>query len=337
MSAITFQKASKRQARARLALVGPSSSGKTYTGLSIGTGLGNRMAVIDSERGSASKYSDLFEFDVLEPESFSPETYIEAIKAAGAAGYDVLLIDSLSHAWMGKDGALELVDVATKKSQSSNSFAAWREVTPMHNQLVDEILRSPMHIIATMRTKTEYVLERDERTGKTAPRKVGLQPVQRAGLEYEFDVVADLDLQHNFIVSKTRCPALDDKLFTKPGRDVAEILKTWLDTGEPLATPEQHGELLQAIVALTDLDADKDWRAIAEAAARRDYSRSTPELTQKEMAALVEQLNTHAAALRVPVATEEKPAEAAAVAASEEAPAAAETAPEPEQATLVAS
>lgn len=311
MTALTFTKASKRQARLRMALVAPSGAGKTWTALAVALGydpktkkfvkanaLGERVAVIDTERGSASKYADdPFPFEVLELESFSPETYIEAIETAAAADFDVLIIDSLSHAWMGKDGALELVDETTKKSQSSNSWASWREVTPMHNRLVDEIIGAPMHVIVTMRTRTEWVVE-DDGNGRKVPKKIGMQPVQRKGLEYEFDVVADLDLQHNLIVSKTRCSALDDKMFAKPGADVGGLLKMWLSTGVPLASPEQHGELLAAIVALTDLDAEKDWRDIAEAAARRDHGHGTAELTETEMSALLVSLNEYAAKLR---------------------------------------
>lgn len=228
----SFQKATKRQAKLRMALIGPSGSGKTYTALKIATRLGERVAVIDTERGSASKYSDLFPFDVLELETFSPLTYVEAIKAAEAAGYDVLVIDSLSHAWMGKEGALEQVDRAQKRSQSSNSFAAWRDVTPMHNALVDAMLQSRLHLIGTMRAKTEYVIEQNEK-GRSVPRKVGMAPVQRDGLEYEFDVVGDMDLDNNFLVSKTRCPALAGAVVSKPGDALADVLKSWLTDGAP--------------------------------------------------------------------------------------------------------
>jgi cytidylate kinase len=226
-----FKKATKQQSKLRMALVGPSGSGKTYTSLAVAKGLGERVALIDTERGSASKYSDLFNFDVLELDTFSPQKYVDAIHAAQAEGYDVLVIDSLSHAWMGKDGALEQVDKAAARTQAKNNFTAWREVTPMHNALVDAILQSRMHVIVTMRVKTEYVMEKDERSGKTAPRKVGLAPVQRDGLEYEFDVVADLDLDNQFIVSKTRCPALRGEVFKEANGQVSSILRAWLDDG----------------------------------------------------------------------------------------------------------
>lgn len=234
---MAFQKATKRQSRLRLALVGPSGSGKTYTALNIAKHLGDRVAVVDTERGSASKYADEFAFDAMELETFHPQKYIGAIHEAEAGGYDVLIIDSLSHAWMGKDGALEQVDRAAKRSQSGNTFGAWREVTPLHNALVDAILQAKCHIIVTMRAKTEYVLETNER-GKQVPRKVGMAPVQRDGLEYEFDVVADLDLANNFVVSKSRCKALTGAVIPTAGKEVADTLRAWLTDGAPVAEPE---------------------------------------------------------------------------------------------------
>jgi hypothetical protein len=233
-----FKRASKTQLKLRMALIGPAGSGKTYTALNIGQHLGEKVAVVDTEHGSASKYADLFTFDVLELESFHPQMYIDAIAAAEQAGYEVLIIDSLSHAWIGKDGALELVDKAAKRSRSGNSFAAWRDVTPLHNNLVEAMLAARLHLIVTMRSKMEYVQEKDEK-GRTQIRKVGLQPVQRDGLEYEFDVVADLDTDNNLIIGKTRCPQLTGVVLPRPGRDIADMLNAWLTNGRPPAeTPK---------------------------------------------------------------------------------------------------
>lgn len=237
-----FKKATKEQSKLRLALIGISGSGKTMTALKVAKVLGSKTALIDTERGSASKYADQFDFDVLELDSFHPQTYIKAIGEA-SGNYDTLIIDSLSHAWSGKDGALELVDRAAKRSQSGNTFMAWREVTPLHNALVDAMLQANCHVIVTMRAKTEYVQEKDEKTGKLTPRKVGLQPVQRDGLEYEFDVVGDMTNENDLIISKTRCPALTGQIYNKPGDDVAGILKGWVSDGvmpshpNPPATP----------------------------------------------------------------------------------------------------
>lgn len=235
---MVFKKATKEQAKLRMGIIGPAGSGKTYTALITARNLvpDGKIAVIDTERGSASKYADIFEFDVCELESFHPENYIKTIQAAEEAGYDVLIIDSLSHAWAGKDGALELVDKAAARERG-NSFAAWRHVTPLHNAMVDAIIGARLHIIVTMRSKVEWVIEKDER-GKSVPRKIGLQPVQRDGLEYEFDVVADMDLDNNFIVSKTRCPALRGSVIHCPNEEPAKTLRAWLSDGVPVVEPE---------------------------------------------------------------------------------------------------
>lgn len=258
----SFKRAVKTQSRLRLALAGPAGSGKTYSALNVGSVLANGqpLAVVDTERGSASKYSDLFDFDVLELDTFHPQNYIDAIEAAASGGYAVLVIDSLSHAWMGKDGALELVDRAAKRSQSGNSFAAWRDVTPLHNQLVDAMLRANLHLIVTMRSKQEYVQEKDQ-NGKTSVRKIGLAPVQRDGLEYEFDVFGDLDTNNNLIIGKTRCPELTGALIPKPGEPLARTLLAWLGQGEPVKPLYQrlYDELQNApsLAALADA-----WRAV---------------------------------------------------------------------------
>ncbi len=232
-----IKKATTAQAKARVALMGPPGAGKTFSALNIARYLGKRVILIDTERGSASKYADEFDFEVIELDSFNPNTYIEAIHAAEEAGADVIIIDSLSHAWMGKDGALEMVDRAAASSR--NSFTAWKDVTPLHNGLVDAILRSRAHVIATLRTKTEYVIEANER-GKLTPRKVGLGAVQRDGIEYEFDIVGVLDMDNNLQITKTRCRNLSpNETLPKPGKKFAETLIAWLSSGSPAITHDE--------------------------------------------------------------------------------------------------
>jgi hypothetical protein len=235
---VQFVKATKRQSFARVALVGPPGAGKTYSALRIMKGLlpeGARLAVIDTERGSASKYSDIFDFDVLELPSFEPDTYVKALYAATDAGYAGVVLDSLSHAWMGKGGALEQVD--NKSKAAGSSFNAWRDVTPQHNRLVDAMLTYPGHLIVTMRVKTEYVVEQVTKNGRTTsvPRKVGLAPVQRDGLEYEFDVVGDLNAENALSITKTRCSALNGALVEQPGEEMGATLRAWLTDGAEAA------------------------------------------------------------------------------------------------------
>lgn len=233
---IQFQKARKSQAKARVANIGPSGSGKTLLGLFTGQKLGSRIAVIDTENGSASKYADRFDFDVLNLNDFDPRTYIAALQAAVEAGYEVILIDSLTAAW---DRTKQLVDEEAIRSKSGNSFQAWGRVgTPIWNSLLQAIVQCPAHVIVTMRSKTEYVVEQNEK-GKATPRKVGTAPQVRDGAEYEFDVVLELDADHRCWATKTRCLELDGQMWQKDDGKIGEILRNWLSDGDApqAATP----------------------------------------------------------------------------------------------------
>lgn len=244
-----FKKATKEQAKARLALIGPSGSGKTYTALIVAqelAGKHGKVAVIDSERGSASKYADLFSFDVHEMDEHSPDDYIKAIGEAERAGYDVLVIDSMSHEWAGKKGALELHDRATARSKSKNSFTAWMEITPKHNRFIDTILGFNGHVIGTMRSKTAYLIE-EGKDGKQKPKKVGTTPIQRDGVEYEFDIVGEMDLDNTLAVVKTRCSTLAGVVLEKPDAELGQTILDWCSTGEvPMA--KRMTDALDALV-----------------------------------------------------------------------------------------
>jgi hypothetical protein len=266
-----FKPAEKRQAKLRMTIDGPAGSGKTYTALrfahAISARLGGKIAVIDTERGSASKYVGEspdgipWQFDVLELTQFSPERYTEAVLAAGRLGYSVLIIDSLSHAWEGVGGALEIKD-RIAGSSNENFFTAWRHVTPLHNRMVDTILQAPMHVITTMRSRTEYVPELTN--GKiTGIRRVGLAPVQRPGMEYEFDIVCDMDWAHIMTVAKSRCPLVADMQIEKPGPEFINIVLDWLEGKgssvpvKPLPKPQiTLDQLLEQFDAMAIIEAN---------------------------------------------------------------------------------
>lgn len=245
-----FQKAVRKRARLRLALSGPSGSGKTYGALLIAQGIGGRIAVIDTERGSASLYSDLVEFDTLELNPpFAPERFIEAIQAAAKAGYDVCVIDSITHEWDGAGGCLEINEQIAHSKFRGNTWAAWNETTPRHRAFVDAILQSPMHIIATMRSKTETVQGEDKKV-----KKLGMKAVQREGMEYEYTVVLDLEHEkHYAVASKDRT-----RLFAEPHvitADTGRRLAEWLDSGAvPKLSDSEVADHLAAIEAAADLD-----------------------------------------------------------------------------------
>lgn len=248
-----FQKATRKQLRLRMTLDGPAGSGKTFTALrfahAIAAKMGKRIAVINTESGAIEKYLGLapdgipFDFDIVTLEDFAPSIYSQYILAAGGEGYGVIVIDSMSHAWEGKGGSLDQVD----KSKAKNSFTAWKDVTPQHRDMIEAILRSPAHVITTMRTKTEYVLEVNER-GQSVPRRVGMKPVQREGMEYEFDVVCDLDHLHVLTVTKSRCPDIDGQIVMKPGAPFVAPLIRWLAEGS---------EVSADYFAVTEADLDK--------------------------------------------------------------------------------
>lgn len=268
-SPFKFSPAVKSASRLRMALCGPTGAGKTYTALELATRLGKRVAVIDTERGSSLKYADRFAFEILELEQHSPDDYRAAIDAATSEGFDALVIDSLSHAWMGKGGALEQVDQEAARTKG-NSFGAWRNVTPKHVRLLDALTAAPMHVFATMRTKTEWLQE--EHDGKKRIRKIGTVPVQREGIEYEFDVVADMEPEHNrLVVTKTRCPALADLAIERPGAELAELLAEWL-SGD--VTP--FARAVDAIMQARTLEQLVAAAAIAKGCPERDRARIKP-------------------------------------------------------------
>ena len=231
-----FAPATKERVNLRLALFGPSGSGKTFTSLSLAQGLGGRIAVIDTERGSASKYADRFTFDALDLPKFDIDTYCKAIGLANKNGYDVLIIDSLTHGWH------ELVDEVERLARSKyrgNTWSAWSEGTPKQRQLVDDLLSFDGHLIATMRTKTEWAIGKSG-SGKTTITRVGLAPQQGKGIEYEFDLLMEISPEHAVNVIKDRTGKFQDRTFDCPGAELGEELAKWLSEGASI----QAGEVI---------------------------------------------------------------------------------------------
>ena len=225
-----FRKAQRKQAKLRIAITGPAGSGKTYSALLLAFGLGGKVAMIDTENGSGDLYAHLGDYDIVNMHApYDPRKYLKAIQEAEKEGYDIIIIDSLSHAWNGQGGILDLQSKAADTKYKGNNYAAWREVTPLQNQLVDALITSSCHIIATMRSKTEYIQAENER-GRTEIRKVGLAPIQREGIDYEFGTVFDLSPNHLAVVSKDRTGLFDEQIFSV-SQDTGKILRDWLDAG----------------------------------------------------------------------------------------------------------
>lgn len=228
-----FQKAERKKSKIRLALAGVSGSGKTYSALLVASGLGQRIAVIDTEKGSASLYSHLVDFDVLELEPpYTPERYRQAISLAEKSGYDVIIIDSITHEWSGTGGILELNDQIAKAKYKGNTWSAWSELTPRHRALIDDILNSTSHVIVTMRSKTETA--QVEVNGRKQVKKLGVKAEQRDGIEYEFTTVLEIDHEtHNAIASKDRTGLfLQDPVLLN--QEVGERLIEWMNSGKEI-------------------------------------------------------------------------------------------------------
>ncbi len=236
---MAFRPAVRKGTKLRLALMGPAGSGKTTLALGVATILGGRVGVIDTEHGRSSLHSDKFAFDLDELEEFSPQRYMRALQEAADKGYSTVIIDSLSHAWAGRGGLLEQHALVTRKRGGGSSFSAWGDITPIHHALIEAMLTWPGHLIVTLRVKTDYVQEKNEETGKTTVRDLGLAPVQRDGMEYEFDLVGRLDLDHTLVLTKTPpgLAALDGAVIRTPGRKFAQQLADWLAGGHQ-STPE---------------------------------------------------------------------------------------------------
>jgi hypothetical protein len=254
-----FQKATRKTAKLRLGITGPSGSGETYGALTIARELGTKIACIDTEHGSASLYSDMADFDVLELSApYSPERCIAAIKDAEKAGYEVLIIDSATHEWSGAGGVLELLDEIAKSKFKGNTWSAWNEMTPRHRKFIDAMLQSPMHIICTGRSKTETA-QTDGANGKKQVVNLGMKVEQRDGFEYEFTVVLDIVHDGHYAVAskdRTRLFASDPKPISA---DTGKRLLAWLNDGAKVEVDEStvadHVAAIDAASNLVELKA----------------------------------------------------------------------------------
>ncbi len=243
-----IERAQKKKQKLKIALAGISGSGKTYSALTLAFSMCKKVCVIDTECGSASLYSgDFPDYDVLELGApYSPQRYVDAIKMAENAGYECIIVDSLTHEWNGAGGCLDMV-----QNIGGNSYTAWAKVTPQHDKLISHMVSSRAHIIITMRSKSAYELELNDK-GKMAPKKVGLAPVQRDGIEYEFTFMFDMSPKGMFICSKSRDTAklfdhmISPELLTS---SVGEKMLAWLDDGvEVIPEPKMDEEKLKLCV-----------------------------------------------------------------------------------------
>lgn len=229
------RKAEKRQVKLKLGIQGPSGSGKTWGALELATNLwpDAKILVIDTENESASLYADNFSFDTipLDP-PFESARYESCIDYAVANGYDIVILDSVTHQWDGEGGILRRKEELDRRP-GSNSFTNWATFTPEHTHFIETIKQAPIHTIATMRSKQDYVLEQNDK-GKSKPVKMGMAPIQREGFEYEFTLVFDVQMDHKATVTKNRTGLFGDKVLNIADKKVADAIKNWLEAGKPI-------------------------------------------------------------------------------------------------------
>lgn len=231
----TFKKAIRRIVAPKLAIQGVSGSGKTYSALRFARGFvgeKGRIALIDTENQSASLYSDLTPFDVLDiaprnnggTSAYWWQDFYDAIQAAIDEKYDMLIIDSASHIWQG------VLDFKTRLDQKGgNSFTNWGNAGQQFSNVLNQILQSHIPIICCFRSKTEYILEETEKEGRTInkPRKVGMAPITRGDSEYEFSVVFEVNRDHNAEISKSRCSCFGNDWYSLITEQTGAEFKDW--------------------------------------------------------------------------------------------------------------
>jgi hypothetical protein len=239
-------KASRKKVSIKMSLQGPSGSGKTYSSLLLGYGLTNdwsKIAVIDSENHSSELYSHLGSYNVLQLSApYTPEKYVQAIEACGQAGMHVIIIDSISHEW---EYILE-----AHASLPGNSFTNWQKIGLRHKTFIQAILGSKAHIIATTRSKQDYVL--NERNGKMVPEKVGLKAVQREGLDYEFTLVFDLNMKNSAVASKDRTGLFFGKSEQKLSIEIGRDIYNWCNAGADI-TPSDISDTIYKCKTIDEL------------------------------------------------------------------------------------
>ena len=245
-----LQDAKRSTVKIKLGIQGPSGAGKTMSALLLAKGLckdWSKIAVIDSENKSAHLYAHLGNYKVLSLEApFTPERYVEAIEVCLKAQVEVLIIDSVSHEWEGSGGILEV-----HSSMMGNSFTNWNKLTPRHNDFIQKILQSPAHIIATIRTKQDYILS--EKNGKQVPEKIGLKGVTREGMDYELTTVFEVDIKHNAHVSKDRTGIFDKMPDFIISEKTGELILKWCNqtiSADEVKTKIEACATLQELTAL---------------------------------------------------------------------------------------
>lgn len=286
-----LRKAERRKAKIRVGLAGPSGSGKTYSALLLAKGLASswdKIVLIDTENGSGDLYAGngvIGDYNVLPLSApYSPEQYIEAILTCEHAGMEVIIVDSITHEWDGKGGILD-----QHGAMAGNSFTNWNKLTPRHNRFIETMLQSKVHIVATMRTKQDYVLV--EKNGKQVPEKVGLKAITRDGVDYEFTLVFDLDIKHMTTAAKDRTGLFSGKPDFTISEQTGEEIRNWCESGKEslveLEKKERNKKRKELSKVLDELGGTEEWVI-------QNYG-DLETMSIKKLDSIIEQLKQHLA------------------------------------------
>lgn len=241
--AIQIRKAERSQSKLRIGLSGPSGAGKTMSSLKLARGLAGpagKILMIDTERGSGDLYAHITDYDIISLQApFVPKNYIEALQAGEDSKYDVIIIDSLTHAWADEGGLLE--QATNLERAGKNRFTLWADITPQHRKLVNSMLNCDAHVIGTVRSKIEYSMEKDDKTGRSTVKKLGMAPIQREGMEYEFTVFMDIEQNHVAHASKDRTDLFKDEIAVIDEK-TGERLIEWLNAAKPAENKTTNSE-----------------------------------------------------------------------------------------------
>jgi len=225
---LVLKKATRKQVKLRLNISAPSGAGKTYSALRMAKGLcgdWSKVAVIDTENGSASLYSDLGDFNTIDlTPPYTPEKYIGAINMCVQAGMEVIIIDSSTHEWA---CLLEENELLAQSKFRGNTWSAWSQTTPRHDKFINSVLHCSAHVITCTRSKMETVMGDDKKV-----KKVGMKDVQREGWEYELTISLNIDRDtHLAIPSKDRTNLFEGKNPFLITEETGKLIADWCNSG----------------------------------------------------------------------------------------------------------
>lgn len=281
--AIQAKKAVKHQVKVKVAFIGPSGAGKTYSALRVANGFGNKTLLLNTEGDRGYLYASIFDYDIVDLEPpFTPERYIEIIDYAEKEGYDTLIIDSGTHEWSGRGGLLEV-----QGSMTGNSYTNWAKITPRHNAFVDKLLYCKIHTIVCLRGKDVYVMSENEK-GKQAPKKEGLGAEQRANFEYEMMATLMIDQKNHVATPMKDNTGLFENRYEVLSEEHGKLLKQWADNGVNLTAIKEKMSIMVKLAK----DCNFDSKAMSTLIHDQFNKNKSTDLTEEELSQLIDHLQS---------------------------------------------